>query len=98
MLEFPQKFKGISTVIAALLTHIVSTKKNQKILYKCLIQILGNVYTWSNINSYLASYIHLQYKNIKQTDCFFIVPTTILFDTYVIFFSGYFESKIGTRM
>ena len=37
MLEFPQKFKGISTVIAALLTHIVSTKKNQNILFKYLI-------------------------------------------------------------
>jgi hypothetical protein len=60
--------------------------------------ILGNVYTWSNINHYLTSYIYLVNKNIKQNDCFFIVPTTILFDTYVIFFSGFFEKKLGTRM
>ena len=96
MFEIPQEFKGISTVIAALLTHIVSNPK--KIIKQCSIQILGNVYTWSNINSYLASYIHLENKSIEQIDCFFIVPTTILFDTYVIFFSGYFETKIGTRM
>ena len=37
-------------------------------------------------------------KDIEQKDLFFIVPTTILVDTYVIFFSGYFEKKIGTRM
>ena len=60
--------------------------------------ILGNVYTWSNINYYLTSYIYIENKEIEQTDCFFIVPTTILFDTYVIFFSGFFEKKLGTRM
>ena len=60
--------------------------------------ILGNVYTWSNINHYLTSYIYMEDKSISLTDCFFIVPTTILCDTYVIFFSGFFEKKLGTRM
>ena len=60
--------------------------------------MLGNIYTWSNINHYLVSYSHIDNNNIEIVDGYFIVPNAILADTCFIIVSGYLENYLGTRM
>ena len=56
------------------------------------------MYTWSNINGYLSSYLHIKDKSVTLVDGYFFSPVTILADTYVIWLSGYFEKFFGTRL
>ena len=46
----------------------------------------------------MVSYSHINNKDLKIEDGFFIVPNALIADNFIIILSGYLESVLGTRM
>ena len=60
--------------------------------------MLGNLYTFSNITTYYASYLHHKSnRKIVTDDLFFYVPTLVFIEYLAILPSGYLEKLIGAR-
>ena len=60
--------------------------------------MLGNLYTFSNITAYYASYLHHKSNGkIVTDDLFFYVPTLVFIEYLAILPSGYLEKLIGAR-
>ena len=60
--------------------------------------MLGNLYTFSNITTYYASYLHHKSNGkIVTDDLFFYVPTLVFIEYLAILPSGYLEKLIGAR-
>ena len=60
--------------------------------------MLGNLYTFSNITTYYASYLHHKSNGkIVKDDLFFYVPTLVFIEYLAILPSGYLEKLIGAR-
>lgn len=75
-------FKGILTVSSGILTDLM----------------LGNLYTWGNINQYYYSYIRIKNSGIKLNDIYFALPIALFFQNCSPALGGFLDNKIGTRL
>ena len=60
--------------------------------------VFGSLYTWSNINVYLVSYLK-QYNspNIEIVDGYFIMPIVIVISNFSNYFGTKIEEKLGFK-
>ena len=74
--------KGIFNVIGSIIIYMV----------------FGSLYTWSNINVYLVSYLK-QYNspNIEIVDGFFIMPIVLVISNFSNYFGTTIEEKLGFK-
>ena len=78
----PEKYKGISSVIGAVIIDLV----------------LGSVYTWSNINSYFVSYLkYHDTPSIELVDGYFLMPIIAFVSNIATYFGPKIDSKIGIK-
>ena len=77
-----QKCKGISSVMGALILHIVC----------------GTLYVWSNINTYYISYLkHHDSPNIQITDGYFLMPLAAFVNTFSSWIGPILDSCIHIK-